>query len=230
MVDILLVFEVHQPYRLRRDFFWGKREFKKLAKDELFENYFDHVTDREIFRRASTKCYLPSNNILLKIVDEFKHEKKDVRVAYSISGVFLEQCERFNKDVLESFKQLSETGRVEFLGQTYYHSLSSLYPRKDEFISQVNQHRRTVNELLGQSPRVFENTELIYNNEIAKSVEQLGFKGIFTEGAERIIGSSSPNRLLSANECSRLRVIYVTISSRTTWASGSPPRPGVSGR
>jgi len=227
MVDILLVFEVHQPYRLRRDFFWGKREFRKLAKGELFENYFDHVTDGEIFRRASTKCYLPSNNILLKIIDEFKHEKKEVRVAYSISGVFLEQCERFNKDVLESFRQLSETGRVEFLGQTYYHSLSSLYPSEDEFIAQVNQHRKTVNELLGYSPSVFENTELIYNNEVAKSVEQLGFSGIFTEGAERIIGSSSPNRLLSANGCDKLRVILRNYKltddvgfrfSTTTWS------------
>jgi alpha-amylase len=227
MVDILLVFEVHQPYRLRRDFFWGKREFRKLAKGELFENYFDHVTDGEIFRRASTKCYLPSNNILLKIIDEFKHEKKEVRVAYGISGVFLEQCERFNKDVLESFRQLSETGRVEFLGQTYYHSLSSLYPSEDEFIAQVNQHRKTVNELLGYSPSVFENTELIYNNEVAKSVEQLGFSGIFTEGAERIIGSSSPNRLLSANGCDKLRVILRNYKltddvgfrfSTTTWS------------
>jgi alpha-amylase len=205
--DILLVFEVHQPYRFRRDFFWGKREFRKLAKSELFDSYFDHLTDREIFKRASTKCYLPSNSILLKLIDEFKHEKKEVRVAYSISGVFLEQCERFDRDVLDSFKQLSETGRVEFLGQTYYHSLSSLYPIKDEFIAQINQHRSAVSDLLGYSPNVFENTELIYNNEVAKLVEQQGFNGICTEGAERIIGSSSPNQLLSANRCNDLRVI-----------------------
>ncbi|MGD0803501.1 MAG: glycoside hydrolase family 57 protein [Candidatus Bathyarchaeia archaeon] len=207
MVDILLLFEVHQPYRFKRDFFWGKREFQKRSDDELFEYYFDHFTDGEIFKRASAKCYLPSNSILLEQIDQFKHEKKEVKVAFSISGVFLEQCERFNKDVLDSFKQLSETGRVEFLGQTYYHSLSSLYPRKDEFIAQVNKHRNTVNELLGHSPKVFENTELIYNNEVAKLVEQLGFNGICTEGADRIIGSSSPNRLLSANGCKELRVI-----------------------
>ncbi len=207
MVDILLIFEVHQPYRFRKDFFWSKREFRKLANDELFEHYFDHLTDGEIFRRASAKCYLPSNDILLRLIDEFKHEKKEVRIAYSISGIFLEQCEKFDKDVLESFKQLSDTGRVEFLGQTHYHSLSSLYPSKDEFAAQVNKHRNKVNELLGYSPRVFENTELIYNNEIAKSVEQLGFSGICTEGAERIIGSSSPNRLLSAKSCNNLRVI-----------------------
>ena len=207
MVDVLLVFEVHQPYRFRQDFFWGKREFRKLAKDELFDHYFDQKTDGEIFRRASAKCYLPSNDILLKIIDEYKHEKKDVKVAYSLSGVFLEQCERLDKDVLESFKQLAETGKVDFLSQTYYHSLSSLYPGEEEFTAQVNLHRKTVNELLGHTPTVFENTELIYNNEIAKSVEQLGFNGICTEGAERIIGPNSSNQLLSAKGCSKLKVI-----------------------
>ncbi len=207
MIDILLVFEVHQPFRFRRDFFWGKREFRKLKKSELFEHYFDLKTDEEIFKRASRKCYQPSNDILLKLIDEHKHGKKDVRVAFSISGVFLEQCERFNKDVLEGFKQLSNTGRVEFLGQTYYHSLASLYPNKDEFVAQVEEHRNTVKELLGYNPKVFENTELIYNNGIARSVEQLGFKGMCTEGAERIIGSNSPNQLLEANGCEGLRVI-----------------------
>jgi alpha-amylase len=207
MVDILLIFEVHQPYRLRRDFFWGKKEYRKLAKGELFNYYFDHATDGEIFRRAAKKCYLPSNNILLNLIDHYKHEKKQVKVAYSISGVLLEQCERYNKDVLESFKQLSETRRVDFLGQTYYHSISSLYPNKDEFIAQVKLHRKTINELLGYNPSVFENTELIYNNEIAKLIEQQGFNGICTEGAEKIIGQSSPNYLLKAYGTSGLKVI-----------------------
>jgi len=207
LVDILLVFEVHQPFRLRRDFFWGKREFRKLGKGELLEHYFDLATDGEIFRRTSRKCYLPSNEIILNLIDERKHEKRDVRVAYSISGVFLEQCEKFDKDVLEGFKQLAKTGRVEFLGQTYYHSLSSLYPNRDEFVAQVEEHRNTVKALLGYNPTVFENTELIYNNGIARSVEQLGFGGMCTEGAERIIGSSSPNQLFEAKGCERLRVI-----------------------
>jgi alpha-amylase len=207
LVDILLVFEVHQPYRIRRDFFWDKKEYRKLANRELFDYYFDKSIDDEIFSRASTKCYLPSNNILLKQIEEHKHGKKPVKVSFSISGVFLEQCEKFNKDVLESFKQLSETGCVEFLGQTYYHSISSLYPNKDEFIAQITKHRETVKELLGYNPTIFENTELIYNNEIAKTVEQQGFKGICTEGAEKIIGQNSPNNLLSAHGSTKLKVI-----------------------
>jgi len=207
LVDVLLVFEVHQPYRFRRDFFWGKREFRRLGKDELLDNYFDLAADGEIFRRASGKCYLPSNEIILNLIDEYKHGKKEVRVAYSISGIFLEQCERFDRNVLESFRQLASTGRVEFLGQTYYHSLSSLYPNRAEFIEQVEKHRQIMKDLLGYSPKVFENTELIYNNGIAKSVEQLGFSGICTEGAERIIGTGSPNLLLESKGCERLRVI-----------------------
>jgi alpha-amylase len=207
LVDILLVFEVHQPYRLWRDYFWGNRAFKKLEKSELLDSYFDLAIDGDIFKRAASKCYLPSNEIILNQIDEYKHEASDFRVAYSISGVFLEQCERYNKDVLESFKQLAETGRVEFLGQTYYHSLSSLYPNPSEFTDQVKTHRATIEELLGYTPKVFENTELIYNNPIAKLVEDLGYDGIFTEGAERIIGQESPNQLFKAKDCEKLRVI-----------------------
>ena len=207
MVDILLVFEVHQPFRLRRDFFWGKREYRKIGKNELLDHYFDLTTDAEIFKRAARKCYLPSNDIILKLIDENRHGSKDVKVTFSISGVFLDQCERFEGDVLEGFKQLAETGRVEFLGQTYYHSLSSLYPSKDEFVAQVEEHRNKVKDLLGYVPKVFENTELIYNNGIAKSVELLGFRGMCTEGAERVIGYGSPNQILEAKGCEGLRVI-----------------------
>jgi len=96
LVDILLIFEVHQPYRLRRDFFWGKREFRRLRKGELFDYYFDKKADREIFERASSKCYLPANQILLDLIDEHKSEKRCVKVSFSISGVFLEQCESGN--------------------------------------------------------------------------------------------------------------------------------------
>ena len=207
MTDVLLVFEVHQPFRLRRDYFWGSRAFKKLDKGELIDSYFDLAADENIFKRASDKCYLPSNRILLDAIDEHKDEARDVRVAFSISGVFLEQCEKFNKDVLESFKQLAETDRVEFLGQTYYHSLSSLYPDRLEFVEQVNAHRSAVKELLGYEPKVFENTELIYHNEIAKTVENLNFNGIFTEGADRIVGSESPNQVFKAKGCESLKVL-----------------------
>ncbi|MFQ6074789.1 MAG: alpha-amylase [Candidatus Bathyarchaeia archaeon] len=207
MTDIVLIFEVHQPYRIERDFFWEHKMYRHRTREELFDYYFDKALNRDHFERASRKCYLPTNQILLNQIDRHKREKKRVKVAFSISGVFLEQCEKYNKDALASFKQLAETGCVEFLDQTYYHSLSSLYPVRDEFIEQVKMHRQAMRDLLHHEPTVFENTELLYNNAIAKVVEKLGYRGIFTEGAERILGGRSPNYVYAAKGCKRLRVL-----------------------
>jgi alpha-amylase len=207
LTDIVFVFEVHQPHRLRRNFFWESRVFKRLEKRELFNYYFDNNVDGEIFRRAARKCYFPSNQILLDLIDRYKGEKKQVKVAFSISGIFLEQCEMFSPDLLESFKQLGKTGCVEFLNQTYYHSLSSLYPEKEEFIEQIQIHRQTVRDLLGLTPEVFENTELLYNNTIAKTVEKMGCKGIFTEGVEKILQGKSPNYIYTPKSCKRIKIL-----------------------
>ncbi|MDW8039828.1 MAG: DUF5752 family protein [Nitrososphaerota archaeon] len=201
------MFEVHQPHRLKKDYFWRSEAFKRLKKKELFDYYFDHALDREIFERASRKCYFPSNQILLNLIDQYRREKKQAKFSFSISGVFLEQCEMFNKDLLESFKQLAETGCVDFLNQTYYHSLASLYPEKDEFIEQVEMHRQAMKDLLGYVPQVFENTELIYNNTIAKTAEELGFAGIFTEGTERILHGKSPNYLYKPKGCEKIKIL-----------------------
>ena len=182
MTDIALVFEVHQPHRLKKSFFWENKVFSRMKKQQFFDYYFDKAVNREVFERASKKCYFPSNQILLESIDKYKGEKKQVKVSFSISGIFLEQCEMFNKDLLESFKQLAETKCVEFLSQTYYHSLASLYPNREEFIEQIKMHEQATKDLLGYTPKIFENTELLYNNAIAKVVENLGYKGIFTEG------------------------------------------------
>jgi alpha-amylase len=207
LTDIVFVFEVHQPHRLKRNLFWEGKVFRRLKKEDLFDYYFDNDVDREIFKRAARKCYYPSNQILLDLVDKHKKTKRQVKVSFSVSGVFLEQCEMFDTDLLETFKQLAETGCVEFLNQTYYHSISSLYPEKDEFIEQVKMHKQAVNDLLGCEPQVFENTELLYNNTIAGIVEDLGYKGIFTEGIEKILGEKSPNYLYNPKDCQKIRVL-----------------------
>lgn len=207
MTDIVFVFEVHQPNRLRKNYFWNSSMFKRLKKEKLFNYYFNRELDREIFERACSKCYLPSNNILLELIDRHKRDKKRVKFSFSISGVFLEQCEMFNRDVLESFKQLVETGCVELLGQTYYHSLASLHPDKTEFIEQVKMHRQAMQDLLGYLPKIFENTELIYNNAIARTVEEYGFEGIFTEGVEKILHGRSPNYVYTAKTCRKIKVL-----------------------
>jgi len=207
LTDIVFVFEVHQPHRLRKDFFWENKVFRRAKKGELFDYYFDRAVNREVFERACRKCYFPSNQILLDLIDKHKKEKKQVKVSFSISGVFLEQCEMFSKDLLESFKQLAETGLIEFLSQTYYHSLASLYPEREEFIEQVKMHQQTMKDLLGYMPKIFENTELLYNNAIARTIEKLGYEGIFTEGVERILHEKSPNYLYTPKDCKKIRVL-----------------------
>ncbi len=201
------MFEVHQPLRLRQDFFWENRLFKRAKKQELFDHYFDHELNREVFERASKKCYFPSNQILLDIIDKHKGETKQAKFSFSISGVFLEECEMYSKDLLESFKQLAGTGCVEFLSQTYYHSLASLYPEREEFIEQVGMHRQATKDLLGQLPTVFENTELLYNNAVARAVEKMGYTGIFTEGVERILHGESPNYVYRPKGCEKVKVL-----------------------
>ena len=208
MTDIVFVFEVHQPHRLKRSLFWEGKVFKRTKKEELFNYYFDNTVDSEIFNRAARKCYFPSNQILLDLIDSHKHDTKQVKVSFSISGVFLEQCEMFNPDLLETFKQLAGTGRVEMLNQTYYHSIASLYPDKEEFIEQAKMHKQTIKDLLGYTPTIFENTELLYNNTIAKTVESIGYKGIYTEGVEKILGEKSPNHLYTPKDAKKIRVLF----------------------
>jgi alpha-amylase len=207
MTDVVFIFEVHQPHRLRRNLFWEGKVFRRLKKEELFNYYFDTEVDRDIFKRAARKCYFPSNQILIDLIDRHKHERKQVKVSFSISGVFLEQCEMFDKDLLETFKQMAATGCVEFLDQTYYHSISSLYPDKEEFIEQIRLHRQIIMDLLGFTPIVFENTELLYNNTIAKTVEALDYKGIYTEGVEKILGEKSPNYIYRPKGAKKIRVL-----------------------
>lgn len=145
--------------------------------------------EQENPRAGGEKCYLPANKIILDNIDHFRKERRKFKVAYSVSGVLIEQCERWGPDLLDSFKQLAESGCVEFLCQTYFHSLSSPFSiQRKEFIEQVSMHRRLMRDLFKQEPIVFENTEAIFNNSIAKTMVGLGFKGIFTEGAERLTG------------------------------------------
>jgi alpha-amylase/alpha-mannosidase (GH57 family) len=207
LTDIVLVFEVHQPHRIKRNFFWESKMFERVDKKDYFDYYFDSAINREVFERTSRKCYFPSNSILLELIDRYKGEKKKPKFSFSLSGVFLEQCEMFNKDLLETFKQLAESGQVEFLSQTYYHSLASLYPEREEFIEQVKMHQQVMSDLLDYRSTVFENTELLYNNAVARTVEKLGYKGIFTEGVERILHGKSPNHLYWPKGLKKIKIL-----------------------
>jgi alpha-amylase len=207
MTDVLLLFEVHQPYRIDENFYWQNRMFRRTSRDKFQGYYFDAKKDRLIFERATRKCYEPTTRIILDAIDRHKRGKKQVKVSFSLSGVFLEQCERFSPDVLEYFRQLARSPCAEFLEQTYFHSLSGLYPDRTEFAEQVRMHRTLLRELLGVEAQVFENTELLFNNSVAKAVGSMGYTAIYTEGAERILGNRSPNFVYAAKGCDKLRVL-----------------------
>lgn len=181
MTDVALCFEVHQPLRLRKEFFW-RRSLMKEVVPELQEFYFDDAENRRIFDRVSEKCYLPANEVILDCIRRHEGSERPFKVAYSFSGIFLEQCRRWRPEVLDSFSRLVDTGMVEVMEQTYYHSLASLYDGPEEFTEQVGMHRELIWDLFSLRPTTFENTELIYNDDIARIVDGMGYRAIFTEG------------------------------------------------
>lgn len=182
MTDVSLCFEVHQPIRLKKGFFWEGSPMNRVAPGQLASFYFDERENQRIFDRISSKCYLPANQIILDQIRRFEESPTPFKVAYSFSGVFLDQCRLYNQEVLDSFVRLIDTGMVEVMEQTYYHSLASLYEDKSEFFEEVLMHRELIWDIFGVSPTCFENTELLYNDEIAQMVDRLGYKAIFAEG------------------------------------------------
>lgn len=207
MTDVCLVFEVHQPLRLNRNFHVDLQAHPQVRRKDLLSLYFDHNLNRHIFERAARKCYLPANNIVLEQINRFRSEGKQFKAAYSLTGVFIEQCERWNPNLIESFKQLAQTGCVEFLDETYYHSLSSLFGSdRSEFIEQIMMHRQLMKDLFDCEPKVFVNTECLYNNPVAKTVEGLGYEAMITEGVERVLNWRSPNYVYKAKD-SNLKVL-----------------------
>ncbi|MEM2163295.1 MAG: DUF5752 family protein [Candidatus Bathyarchaeia archaeon] len=203
LTDICLIFEVHQPFRLRHDFELSTILNSNISIRDLYNICFNQKLNKEIFMRVSQRCYFPATEIILEQIERFRGEKKPFKVSFSFSGTFLEQCERWNPDLLDLFRQVVETGQTELLSQTYYHSLASLNKRDEmEFIEQVEMHRQAIIDLFSYSPETFENTECIYNNDIARTVESLGFKTIVTEGVDRILGWRSPNYVYRAKDSS----------------------------
>lgn len=192
--QICLYFQVHQPTRLRL------YRFFDIGKDS---HYYDDFENRTILRRIAQKCYLPMNQLLLDVIRE---QKGAFKVAFSISGSALEQFERYAPEILDSFRALADTGCVEFLGETYYHSLSSL-ASPSEFRLQVEKHRQAIKEYFGQTPVTFRNTELIYSDAIGDMVSEMGFKTVLTEGAKHILGWKSPNYVYCNPEKPSLKVL-----------------------
>ncbi|WP_044117778.1 glycoside hydrolase family 57 protein [Alkaliflexus imshenetskii] len=194
MKTICFYFQVHQPFRFRR------YRFFDIGNDHY---YYDDYTNESIMNKVASKCYLPANKLLLKML---KAHKGKFKVSFSISGLAIEQFKLYAPEVLESFKALADTGHVEFLSETYSHSLVSL---KDEeaFRSQVEAHASLVESHFGVRPSVFRNTELIYSDQMGEMIANMGFKAMLTEGAKHILGWKSPNFLYCNAINPRLKVL-----------------------
>jgi len=197
MVSICFYFQVHQPERLRR---YSVFDIGKTTA------YFDDRKNKEVIEKVAKKCYLPMNALLLKLITRHKGAFK---VSFSISGTALDQFERWAPEVLESFKALARTGCVEFMAETYYHSLSFLYS-KEEFDKQVEMHSAKIKQLFDQKPNVFRNTELIFNNELAKHIQDKGFSAVLCEGADHILGWRSPNFLYTSVTAPDIKLLLRT--------------------
>ncbi len=193
MVSVCFYFQVHQPYRIR------KYSVFDIGKDD----YFDNRKNKDIMEKVARKCYLPANKVMLDLIKEHKGR---FNISYSISGTALEQFEEYCPEVLDSFKKLVKTGSVEILGETYYHSLSYLYSKK-EFDEQVRMHSDKVKKIFGVAPKVFRNTELICSNEMAKYMENKGYLGMLAEGADYIMGWKSPNFLYRSVGSKKLKLL-----------------------
>ncbi len=193
MSNLCFYFQMHQPLRLR-----GYSVFDTDA------DYFDDRFNGEILDKVAGKCYLPATGILLDLIEE--HGDK-FRVSFSVTGVLMEKLRERQPGVIENLKRLAETGCVEFLAETYYHSVAFLYSR-EEFREQIEKHVEMVEEVIGIRPRVFRNTELIYNNDLAHFVDALGwFEGMLTEGAERVLEGRSPNGIFEPPHCRNLKLL-----------------------
>jgi len=192
--SICLYFQVHQPNRLRL------YRFFDIGKDS---HYYDDFANRTILRRVAQKCYLPMNALLLELIEA---NKGAFKVAFSISGSVLEQFDRYAPEVIESFRKLAQTGNVEFLSETYYHSLASL-ASPIEFKNQVMKHKAAIEHYFGVTPKAFRNTELIYSDAIGEMVYDMGFKTMLTEGARHVLGWKSPNFIYTCAQAPSLKLL-----------------------
>ena len=194
MKTICFYFQIHQPFRLKR------YRFFDIGLDSY---YYDDFANEDIIRGIAQRTYFPANAMLLDLIEEYKGKFK---VAFSISGIALEQMEMYVPEAIDQFKELAKTGCVEFLAETYDHSLASIMA-PDEFQKQVEAHKKKIKELFGQEPTVFRNTELIYSDDIALQVASMGFKAMLVEGAKHVLGWKSPNYLYASASAPKLKLL-----------------------
>lgn len=194
MKTISLYFEIHQPIHLKR------YRFFDIGTDHY---YYDDYENERVTQETAERSYLPALRTLLEMTLQYG---KGFKVAFSISGVSLEQLEQYAPEVLDVLQQLNETGCVEFLAEPYSHGLSSL-GNVENFQAELKRQAKKIKQLFGQTPKVVRNSSLIYNDEIGYTVSEMGFKGMMVEGAKHILGWKSPHYVYSCAQDARLSLL-----------------------
>jgi len=181
-----LYFFAHQPFRLRP---WQHREaLVHVAPENLERFFFDEELNESIFRKVAQSCYLPATRLVLRAVEKHANAEKPFKISFGLSGTFLEQAARWEPEIIELFRALVRTGLVELCGETYYHGLSSLFDGA-EFRAQTRKHAELLFDLFGVRPRVFRNTEMLYNDGICAAAAEMGFEGVITEGVDWLMAN-----------------------------------------
>ncbi len=194
MRNLCFYFQIHLPFRLKR------YRFFEIGQDHY---YYDDLQIEDRIRNVVEQSYLTANRT---IADMIRSSNGKFRCAFSISGPALEQLEQYAPEVIDSFKELSKTGSIEFLAEPFAHSLSSVFDA-DEFVRQVNKHSKKIEDLFGKRPTAFVNSEMIYSDEIGEMVLKMGFKTILTDEAKHILGWKSPNFVYSNDINPRLKIL-----------------------
>jgi alpha-amylase len=198
MPSVCFYFQVHQPFRVKPYSVFDIGEDERYFADRSESN----LNNARILRKVADKCYLPTNAVMLELLR--KHPQ--FRISYSISGTALDQFEAFAPEVIESFRALVATGRVELLTETSHHSLSALYS-EEEFRTQVTEHTARIEKLFGVKPTAFRNTELIYDDRIAALVEKMGFSAILAEGADHVLDWRAPTFVYRPAGCENISLL-----------------------
>ncbi len=194
MKTICLYFEIHQNIQLKR------YRFFDIGTDHY---YYDDYENARIISDVAERSYMPA---LTALLDMIKQNGKYFKVAFSLSGVGMEQLEMHAPQVIEMLQKLNETGCVEFLAEPYSHGLASLV-NEDSFAAEVKRQCAKMKEYFGQEPKVLRNSSLIYSDDIGLQASQLGFKGMLTEGAKHVLGWKSPHYVYNCALAPNLKLL-----------------------
>ena len=199
MRSIVLYLHMHQPWRLKHYSIFSVDHDHDYWTEK---DWYAGTNNERIFKKVAEKSYRPMLARLEKCINTYAGFK----FSLSITGTFLDQAEEWAPDVIDTLKRLVDSGRVEIVAETYYHSLAFFYDR-EEFEAQVKKHQDRIHELFGVRSKVYRNTELSYNNDLAKWADGFGFKGILAEGWDKILEWRSPNHVYRPEGCKNIKLL-----------------------